>query len=330
MTVVIVTEAEYGKGQATFVDTPRLAFVPAPNEEALLAAAIRKAGACYVILGHAQYIDDLYRAMPPGSVLARFGVGHEGIDKAKATAAGILCTNTPGTLDDSVAEHTVALLLAISRKLLPMTAAMRRGTWDQELGLEVRGSKIAVIGAGPIGRRVAEMASAGFGMRVALCDRTRAGKKTYEIPGVSVVESYEEAVADADFVSMHIPGTKENLHFLDCERLSKLRVNTWLINTSRGSIVDEVALYDLLARGSIAGAALDVFAVEPYVPAAPDKDLRTLNNVIMTPHVGSYTGAAVRRMAERALRNVQMALEGRYGEMDLLNPGVLEHLKSGL
>jgi lactate dehydrogenase-like 2-hydroxyacid dehydrogenase len=125
---------------------------------------------------------------------------------------------------------------------------------------------------------------------------------------------------------MHIPGTEENRNFLDSKRLSKLGPETWLINTSRGSIVDETVLYDLLAARSIGGAALDVFSLEPYVPVALDKDLRTLDNVLMLPHVGSYTGAAGKRMAERAIHNVQAGIEGRYDEMDLLNSEVLYFL----
>jgi phosphoglycerate dehydrogenase-like enzyme len=271
----------------------------------------------------------LYRALPPGGVLARFGVGHEGIDKTKATAAGILCTNTPGAMVDSVAELTLALLLAASRKLLPMAGEMRHGVWNQRPGLEVRGSRLAVIGAGLIGRRVAAIASAAFGMRVTLCDRSARKKAAYEIPGVSIVPSYEQAVERADFVSMHIPGTDDNFRFLGSERLSKLGPDCWLINTSRGSIVDEAVLYDLLAGHSIGGAALDVYAAEPYVPVAPDKDLRKLDNVVMLPHVGSYTGAAGMRMAERAIHNVQAGIEGRFAEMDLLNPEVLERSKPG-
>lgn len=326
MTTVIVTEIEYGKAESTFANTPRMSFVPAPNEEGALAAAIRETGARGVIVGPRPYTGGLYRALPSGSVLARFGVGHDGIDKTEATAAGILCTNTPGAMVDSVAELTIALLLAASRRLLPMAAEMGSGVWNQQLGREIRDSSLAVIGAGLIGRRVAVIASAGFGMRVTLCDRSARKKASYEIPGVSIVPTYEEAVDGADFVSMHIPGTEENRNFLGRERLSNLGPETWLINTSRGSIVDETVLYDLLAAHSIGGAALDVFSVEPYVPAAPDKDLRALDNVLLLPHVGSYTGAAGKRMAERAIHNVQAGIEGRYSEMDLLNPDVLHFL----
>ena len=327
MLTVVVTEIEYRKAESAFVDTPRMTFVSAPNEEAPLAAAVRETGASGVIVGPQPYNSDLYRALLPGSILARFGVGHDGIDKAKATAAGILCTNTPGTMVDSVAELTIALLLAASRRLLPMATEMRSGVWNQQLGFEVNGARLAVIGAGLIGRRVAVMASAGFDMRVTLCDRSVHRKATYEVPGVSVVATYDEAVDGADFVSMHIPGTEENRNFLDSKRLGKLGPDTWLLNTSRGSIVDEAALYDVLVQRSIGGAALDVFAAEPYVPLAPDRDLRTLDNVLMLPHVGSYTGAAGKRMAERAIHNVQAGIEGRYAEMDLLNPEVLERLQ---
>jgi lactate dehydrogenase-like 2-hydroxyacid dehydrogenase len=325
MTTVIVTQAEYRKGQAVFERSPEFTFVQVPPEEALLAAAIKGANAQYAIVGHNPYIDDLYRALPRGGVLARFGVGHDGIDKLKATAAGILCTNTPGTLDDSVAEHTFALLLALCRNLLPMGTNMRQGVWDQELGLEIRGRKLVVIGTGAIGQRVAAIGAAGFGMTVTVCGRSKHGDQISSTsPGVLFTRSYDEAVQNAVVISLHIPGTKENYHFLDGERLRKLAPGARLINTSRGAVIDEAALYDVLSEGALAGAALDVFTEEPYVPIAIDKDLRTLRNVMMTPHVGSYTVAAVKRMAERAIRNIQAAVEGSYGEMDLLNPAVLQ------
>jgi phosphoglycerate dehydrogenase-like enzyme len=323
MVTVVVTQVEYGKAQGSFTDSAQMRFVPAPNQEAALAAAVKEAGARAVIVGPAPYAGELYAALPAGGVLARFGVGHDGIDKGKASAAGILCTNTPGTMVNSVAELTIALLLAVSRRLLPMSAHMAAGLWQPVEGLEVKARKLAVIGAGAIGQRVAAIASAGLGMRVALCDRSLHRKAPYALPGVELVAGYDEAVEAADFVSMHIPGTDENRNFLDRERLGKLSAQTWLINTARGSIVDEAALYDLLAEGSLGGAALDVFAAEPYVPVAAGKDLRTLENVVMVPHVGSYTAAAAKAMAERAIANVRAAIEGRYTDMDLLNPEVL-------
>jgi len=142
----------------------------------------------------------------------------------------------------------------------------------------------------------------------------------------SVVKDFEEAVRGADFVSLHIPSLTATRHFLGTERLRLLPAGCWVVNTARGAVVDETALFDALAGGRLAGAALDVFEHEPYVPVAPAKDLRTLPNVIMTPHISSSTREACDRMASRALRNIQLAEAGTYDQMDPLNPQVLVKL----
>ena len=131
---------------------------------------------------------------------------------------------------------------------------------------------------------------------------------------------------DADFVSLHMPSRPDTIRFINRERLAHLSERTWLVNTARGAVVDEAALFESLAAGRIAGAALDVFAREPYVPAEGSGDLRSLANVILTPHVGSNTVESNRRMAERALQNIQFAQAGEFERMDLLNRDVLSIL----
>ena len=138
-----------------------------------------------------------------------------------------------------------------------------------------------------------------------------------------MTHDFRTAVADAQFVSLHIGATPENARFVNRERLSLLRQDAWLINTARGAVVDERALYDALKDGRIGGAALDVFEVEPYEALDPARDLRTLPNVILTPHVGSNTPDANRRMGEAALRNIELAEAGEFDRMALLNPEVL-------
>jgi len=132
-----------------------------------------------------------------------------------------------------------------------------------------------------------------------------------------------EPLEQADFVGVLIPASPANAHFINRERLGWMQRHAWLINTARGMVVDERALYDALKENRIAGAALDVFDIEPYKPADPSKDLRTLPNVILTPHVGSHTPDANGRMASRALENIVLAEAGEFGRMDLLNPEVL-------
>ncbi len=277
-----------------------------------------------VIVGSVKYLGALYQALPRGGVIARFGVGHDGIDKGKATAAGILCTNTPGVLDDSVAEHAMLLILAAARRLPALTAEMRAGTWALgPAGLELRGKTLAIIGSGRIGQATARIASRGFGMRTVGCRRRPSSDSTAAGLFDSITTDFETAVRDADFVSLHLNAEPGNVRFVDRARLALLPERAWLINTARGAVVDERDLYDALAARRLAGAALDVFDREPYVPADPARDLRTLPNVVLTPHVGSHTREANRMMATRALQNIQRAEVRDYAGMDLLNPEVL-------
>ena len=306
--VVIVTEPEFRRAERVFASGSDVRCVAAPADEAQLAAAIRDTGARAAIVGVQPYRDALYAALPRGGVIARFGVGHDGIDKAQATRAGILCTNTPGVLEQSVAELTMLLILAASRHLPEVTGRMTGGEWRPRTGGEIRGKSLAIIGRGRIGTAVMQAARDGFGMQVVCAGRNN---------------DFAIAACDADFVSLHLPANPDTHHFLNRDTLAVLPSHAWIINTARGSVVDEDALYDALAGGRIAGAALDVFGREPYEPADPARDLRTLPNVILTPHIGSNTVDANARMAGRALRNVRLAAAGDYSQLDLLNSDVL-------
>src|SRR5262245_13971855 len=321
--IVLVTSLEYRKAEPTFSSAPGRRCLPAPDEEVGLARAIRDASVAAAIVGARIYAGPLYDALPAGGVIARFGVGHDGIDKRKATAAGLLCTNTPGVLNQSVAEHTMLLVSAAARALLPMSIGMTRHVWQPGIGVELRGKTLALIGCGGIGREVARIAGAGYGMRVIGCSRPEVPAPAALPHFTALTNDFAAAVRDADFVSLHMSASPDNLHWLNRERLACLRERSWLINTARGSLVDDAALFTALAERRLGGAALDVFAREPYEPAPGGRDLRSLPNVILTPHVGSNTVEANRRMAERALRNIVLAEERAFDRMDLINPDVL-------
>jgi lactate dehydrogenase-like 2-hydroxyacid dehydrogenase len=321
--IVLVTGSEYRKGEDRFIAARGLDCRTAPDAEADLASAIRDLNVRYVIVGGRQFTGPLYDALPAGGVIARFGVGHDGIDKQRATARGVLCTNTPGVLDQSVAEHAMLLVAAAARKLTGALASMTSGAWVSPAGQDLQGKRIAVVGCGGIGRALARIAALGYGMRVVGCTRPGAPAPKSIEHFELVTNDFAEAVRDADFVSLHMPAKPENAGFINRERLEHMSPRAWLINTARGAVVDEKALFDTLAAGRLAGAALDVFAREPYVPSEGTGDLRSLPNVILTPHVGSNTVESNGRMAERALHNVQLAVEGAVERMDLLNPEVL-------
>ncbi len=330
MVRVAVTELEFRKAEALFTGAAGEGCdcVGVPAEEAALAAAIRSGSIRHVVVGVERYGGPLYQALSKGGVIARFGVGHDGVDKAQATARGLLCTNTPGALDDSVAEHTINLLFAAARHTVAQAAGLRAGSWSPQMGAELNGKTLAVIGCGAIGRRVAQIAARGLDMRVVGCEVADLDVKRMqqEFGFATVVKDFGAAIRGADFVSLHIPSLAATRHFLNRERLGLLAARCWIVNTARGALVDEVALFDALAGGRLGGAALDVFEREPYGPVAPGKDLRTLPNVIMTPHISSSTREACARMASRALRNIRLAEAGEYGQMDLLNPEVVEKL----
>ncbi len=330
MSTIIVTSLEYEKGQDVFDAAKANGFtcLPCAGDEATLTDAVRSNGARHVIIGDVHYTGPLYEALGRGSVIARYGVGFDGIDFPLATARGILVTNTPGQLEISVAELAIAFMLASSRRVVEMNEATRHGAFHPDIGNELHGKRLAVIGCGQIGCRVATVAAKGFGMDVVGCDVRLADDELYrrDYGFCWMTNDFGRAVHDADFVSLHVPLTDGTRHFMNAERLSMLPESAWLINTSRGPVIDEEALFDALSGGTVRGAALDVFEHEPYEPAAPGKDLRTLPNVIMTPHAGSSTREACNRVARKALDNISLAGAGDFGAMNLLNPDVIDHL----
>jgi lactate dehydrogenase-like 2-hydroxyacid dehydrogenase len=325
---VIVTEPEYKKAEASFAAAADLRLAVCGPAESEVSAAVRSHAARAVIVGVERYAGPLYGVLPRGGVIARFGVGHDGIDKTQATAAGLLVTNTPGVLEDAVAEHALALLLAVSRNLAACVRSMDCQAWTPRQGTELRGRTLAVIGCGAIGRRVARAASLGFGMRVVgLEPRLDSAEELRTQWGFQhVTNDFGEAVRDADVVSLHLPANAATHHLIAAQTIAQMRPGAILINTARGAVVDEVALYDALATGRLAAAGLDVFEVEPYVPRQQQKDLRTLANAMLTPHVSSSTREACARVAEACLANLRSARDGRYGAVNLLNPEVLGHV----
>jgi phosphoglycerate dehydrogenase-like enzyme len=299
--------------------------VSAPAEEAALARLVRTAQARHVIVGGKPYRDALYASLPRGGVIARFGVGFDGVDFTKATSAGLFVTNTPGQLTPSVAEHTMSLILAAARHVPAFDREVHDGVWSPRPGIELQGKTLAIVGMGHIGRAVARIAIAGFQMRVVGCQRRPPVPIDHPdfVPGIAAITAdVAEAVRDADFVSLHLATNASTAGFLNEQRMAMLSPKAWLINTSRGALVDERALFAALRTGRLAGAALDVFDREPYLPADADSDLRRLPNVVLAPHVGSNTVDANRRMAERALRNIVLRESGDLDAMDLLNPDV--------
>ncbi len=324
--IVLVTEKEYRKGEAVFRAAEGVRCEAAPEDEAGLAAAVAARGARVVVVGVATYRGPLYEALAAngGGLIARFGVGHDGIDKSQARAHGIVVTNTPGALDASVAEHAIWLMGALARRVAELHRKVVDGGFAGAGGVEVCGRTLGVLGFGAIGRRVASIATRGFGMKVIACDQVPPEGMAGALAGAGGGEYTADARAmfgAADFVSVHLPSTPATRHFVNAERISWMRPGAFLINTARGAVLDEAALFNALAAGRLAGAALDVFETEPYVPVDPARDLRTLSHVVLTPHVGSNTAEANRRMAVAALGNGRRFLAGEMDALDRVDSG---------
>ncbi len=326
--VVIVTEKEFFKAEALFKSCRKFSCKPAKPGERLLAECILRENAFAAVVGTEKYRDRLYRALPGGGVIARFGVGHDGIDKTKASECGLLVTNTPGVLEGSVAEHAMILMASFARNIAAGHHEMKNGRWNPLMGFELRGKTLLIIGCGPIGRKTAEIASRGFGMNVTGYDIARLDSVRKKKSGFSsICSKLDRALAEADFVSLHVPLTPSTKHLVNSSFISMMKPGCVLVNTARGRLVDESALYDALRNGRLSGAALDVFENEPFKPVNERKDLRGLDNVLLSPHVASGTIEACARMAAKCLKNIEHAYGKNYDNLNLLNTSVLKLLK---
>lgn len=329
--VVLVTETEYRKAEAVFRGAEGVNFEPAPAEEGALARLVTGRGARVAVVGVEPYIGPLYEALGAsgGGLIARFGVGHDNVSKPLAGQHGVHVTNTPGALDASVAEHAMWLMGCLGRRISRLEAGFRAGRFAGETGIELCERTLGILGFGNIGRRVAAMAHFGFGMHVMAGDsrrveeiEAREGRAFEGILAECGTEAYttdiEAIFREADILSVHLPVTPATTRFVNAERLSWMKRGAVVVNTARGAVVDEAALYDALAGGALGGAALDVFESEPYQPVHPDKDLRRLPNVVLTPHIGSNTVEANRRMGEACVANARHFLEGRIDRLSLV------------
>ena len=240
-----------------------------------------------------------FDSAPNLKIVATVAVGYNNIDVASARSGGVVVTNTPDVLTDSTADLAWAMILAMTRRIAEGDRLVRRGGWigwsfDFMLGSEVRGKQLGVIGFGRIGRAVAQRAEA-FGMRVEHAGRGGAGM------------SLDRLLNTSDVVSLHVPLTPDTRHLIDRRALARMKRSAYLVNTSRGPVVDEEALAWALRERLIAGAALDVYENEPTV----HPDLLKLENVLLVPHLGSATTETRTAMADLAVENVLAVLAGK-------------------
>ncbi len=243
-------------------------------------------------------------------LIANFGNGVDHIDLKAARARGILVTNTPGVLTEDTADMTMALILSVPRRLAEGEKLARSGQWSgwspgAMLGHRIGGKTLGIVGMGRIGQAVAVRAR-GFGLTVHYHNRHRLPESVEQELAATWHADLDEMLAGSDFISIHTPHTDQTEQLFDARRLSLLKPQAYVVNTSRGSAIDEAALIDALERGKIAGAGLDVFAHEPEI----DPRLLALPNVVLLPHMGSATFEARAATGERVIRNIQHWADG--------------------
>lgn len=247
----------------------------------------------------------LIDSLPALEAIVSFGVGYDPIDVDAARARGVVVTNTPGVLDDCVADTALALMLAVSRRIAEADRFVRAGRWPQEgfgLGRKLGGKVCGVAGLGNIGRQIAARAEA-FGMEIAYYNR----RARSDVPAhYRYVDDVQSLASVSDVLVLAVPGGASTRHLVDAGVLDALGPEGFLINVARGTVVDEAALVQALQRGGIAGAGLDVFEHEPQVPA----ELMAMDNVVLLPHIASGTVETRRAMADLLIAN----LDGWFGE----------------
>lgn len=256
-----------------------------------------------IITGTDELTAEIINGADRLKTIAKHGIGLETIDLAAARAKGIVVSATPQASSDSVADLTLALLLALARKIIPAHLNTVSGGWKAYTGMELRDKVLGIIGLGRIGQQVCRRAQ-GFGMQVIAYD-PYADQRFAEAHQVKLV-SMAEVLARADVVTLHLPAEQVACPLLGAAELAAMKPGALLLNTARGVLVDEDALADALRRGHLGGAGIDAFVQEPPVGSP----LLELENVVLTPHIGGRTHDGLRRMGEQTIENVLRALRG--------------------
>lgn len=267
-----------------------------------------------------RYTGELMDACPQLRLIARTGIGVDNVDLEAATERGIVVTNTPDGPTESTAEHTVAMLLALAKRLKQGNANLAEGRWGPRSGIlmgdEVQGKTLGLVGLGRIGRRVAQICGLGLQMRVLGYDPFVTAEGAAAL-GVELAP-LDRVIAEADFLSLHAPATAETHKLMDAARIGAMKRGSYLLNLARGSLVDEAALLDALDSGHLLGAGLDVFDPEP-LPAA--SRLRSHPDVVATPHMASVTLEGRRRMEAMAVERLLAFFRGER-PADVVNGAV--------
>lgn len=318
---VLVTDKVTMTGLAPLVDDERVEIVSVDDSSSDAFESVLATADALIVRSATRVTKEMLARATSLKAVGRAGVGVDNIDIAAATARGIAVFNAPGGNTIAAAELTMALLISVARRIPAAEASVRRGEWNRAAfkGVELRGKTLGLIGAGRIGGEVAIRCQA-FGMEVIAYDPylspTRADELDVELTG------FDEVIERADFVSLHVPLTDETRGILEAGTLSRLKSTAFVVNASRGGVVDEVALAKALHDGEIAGAGLDVYEDEPL---AADSPLRDAPNLVLTPHLGASTEEAQVGVATEVAQKIRLLLETN-NRADALNAATLERL----
>lgn len=272
-----------------------------PGSEDGLIQRIAGAELVLNIRSSSMFTARVFEACPDLRMVSAWGTGTDHIDLAAAAQHGVTITNTPGVSANSIAEHTLALLLAVARHIPQVDAATRSGAWPRGRSTELYGKTCGIIGLGAIGNRFAQIA-AGIGMRtIAWTMHPRT------VPGIEMVE-LDDLYRSSDIISIHLRLSDQTRSFIGARELGMMKKTAILINTARGAIVDEAALLEALGGGLLAGAGLDVFTTEPLPPGHP---ITALPNVVITPHCAGVTPEALEAGIRMSVKNIWAFLAGR-------------------
>jgi D-3-phosphoglycerate dehydrogenase len=297
---------------------------PALTEDEIISAA---ADADAVVIGHEPYTSRVMNSLSSCRLMSTPKTGYDNIDVAAATAAGVCVSCVAGVSSEEVSDHAMALLLACARKIVRLDKAVRAGVWRSIHGPEMeeiwqgivplREQTLGLIGFGQIARAMVPKAK-GFGLRVLAYDPYVPAEVMAEV-GVEALE-LDRLLRQSDFVSLHCALTPENRHIMGAEQFKLMKPTAYLINTGRGALVDEEALYNALASGEIAGAGMDVMEVEPV---KLDNPLLKLDNVVVTGHSGHYSDIAIANIRQRPVEDVSRIMS-REWPRGWINPEVKE------
>ena len=269
-----------------------------------------------------RYNQELFARYPDLRIVTRTGIGIDNLNLGDATAAGVVCCNTPDGPTESTAEHTVAMLMSLAKRLKQGNDNLAAGTFGPRsgplMGMEVAGKTLGLVGLGRIGRRVAEICHRGFDMRVLAYDPYVAPEQVSDI-GVTLVD-LDTVISQADFLSVHVPVTPETYRLINSERIAQMKDGAFLLNLARGPLVDPEALLDAVDSGKLRGAGIDVFDPEP---PAVDSRLRDHPAILATPHSATVTVEGRIRIETMAVERI-LAFFRDERPQDVVNPDVFE------